>query len=92
MEVITIEKKSYEAMMGQFARLAATVDALCHESNEKRMSKWLDNQDVCVILGFSLRTLQSYRNNGTLPYSQIGHKMFYTPEDVERLIKQHTSP
>ena len=47
MEVITIEKKTYEAMMERFRILTAKVDALCRESDEKRMGKWLDNQDVC---------------------------------------------
>ena len=27
------------------------------------------------------------RDNGTLAYSQINHKMFYKPEDVMRIIK-----
>ena len=92
MEVVTIEKKTFVSMMEQFKRLTRTVDALCYESDEKRMAKWLDNQDVCVILGISLRTLQTYRDNGTLPYSQIGHKMFYKPEDVEQIIQRQLSP
>lgn len=92
MEIVTIEKKTFEAMMEQFKRLTRTVDALCHESNERRMAKWLDNQDVCVILGISLRTLQTYRDNGTLPYSQIGRKMFYKPDDVEQIIQRQLSP
>lgn len=92
MEIVTIEKKTFEAMMEQFKRLTRTVDALCHESNERRMAKWLDNQDVCVILGISLRTLQTYRDNGTLPYSQIGRKMFYKPDNVEQIIQRQLSP
>ena len=69
MEVIAIEKKTYEAMMERFRILTAKVDALCRESDEKRMGKWLDNQDVCQILNVSLRTLQTYRSNRTLPYN-----------------------
>ena len=57
MEVITIEKKTYEAMMARFRILTAKVDALCRECDEKRMGRWLDNQDVCQILNISLRTL-----------------------------------
>ena len=41
MEVIAIEKKTYEAMMERFRILTAKVDALCRESDEKRMGKWL---------------------------------------------------
>ena len=43
MEVITIEKKTYEAMMECFRILTAKVDALCRECDEKRMGRWLDN-------------------------------------------------
>lgn len=92
MEVVTIEKKTYEAMMERFRILTAKVDALCRECDEKRMGRWLDNQDVCQILNISLRTLQTYRDNHTLPYMQIGYKMYYKPEDIERLIEQSASP
>ena len=92
MEVIAIEKKTYEAMMERFRILTAKVDALCRESDEKRMGKWLDNQDVCQILNVSLRTLQPYRTNRTLPYTTIGYKMYYKPEDVQKLIDKSVSP
>ena len=87
MEVITIEKKTYEAMMERFRILTAKVDALCRECDEKRMGRWLDNQDVCQQLRISPRTLQTLRDNGTLAYSQIGHKIFYKPEDVLRIVR-----
>ena len=91
MEVITIEKKTYETMMERFRILATKVDALCWESDERRMGRWLDNQDVCQILNISLRTLQTYRSNRMLPYTQIGYKMFYKPEDVGKLLEQSSS-
>ena len=92
MEIVTIEKKTFEAMMQRLRQATEVVEALRYENDEKRMSKWLDNQDVCRILGVSLRTLQTFRDNGTLAYSQIGHKMFYKPEDVERIIQNLSSP
>jgi hypothetical protein len=38
-------------------------------------------------LNISPRTLQTLRDNGTLAYSQINHKVFYRPEDVMRIVK-----
>ena len=67
MEIITIEKKVFEAMLEQLGRLTKQMDALSRETDEKRMSKWLDNQDVCMALGVSLRTLQTYRDTRQLP-------------------------
>ena len=34
----------------------------------------------------SPRTLQTLRDNGTLAYTQICHKTYYKPEDVESII------
>ena len=53
----------------------------------KWLSRWMDNQEVCQQLRISPRTLQTLRDNGTLAYSQIGHKIFYKPEDVQRIVR-----
>ena len=34
----------------------------------------------------SPRKLQTLRDNGTLAYSQINHKTYYRPEDVQRIV------
>jgi hypothetical protein len=41
-----------------------------------------------MMLKISKRTLQTYRDNRTLPYSQINHKMYYKSEDVEWVLNQ----
>lgn len=88
MEIVNIEARTFEAMMARFEAFAEKVEKLCEAGGDKNLQKWLDNQDVCEILNISKRTLQTYRDNGTLPYSQINHKMFYKPEDVERLFNK----
>lgn len=47
----------------------------------------MDNQEVCKQLNISPRTLQTLRDNGTLTYSQINHKVFYSLEDVMNIVK-----
>ncbi|MDR1056930.1 MAG: hypothetical protein LBL90_14220 [Prevotellaceae bacterium] len=37
----------------------------------------------------SKRILQTYRDNGTLAYTQIKHKIFYKPEDEEIAINKY---
>lgn len=73
--------------MARFNRLAGMVDRFCRKAEEKRLSEWLDSTEVCQILQISPRTLQTLRDNGTLAYSQINHKVFYRPEDVLRIVK-----
>lgn len=86
MEIVSIEKQVFERMIAKFEAYVRKVDELCRKNGGKRMGEWLDNQDVCRILNISPRTLQTLRDNGILGYSQICHKMFYKPEDVEQLL------
>ena len=45
------------------------------------------HQEVCLLLKVSPRTLQTLRDNGTLAYTQICHKTYYKPGDVESIIR-----
>ena len=88
MEVINIEAGAFEAMMNRFEAFTQKVENLCGYHQDKSLNRWLDNQDVCQIFSISKRTLQTYRDNGTLAYTQINHKIFYKPEDVESVINK----
>lgn len=87
MKIINIEERAYNMMMARFQTLAERVDQICKSRGDKSLKTWLENQEVCAILNISMRTLQTYRDNGTIAYSQIGHKIFYRIEDVEQLLK-----
>ena len=86
MEVISIERSTYEELLTSFNNFASQMKAMASRGTDKRLGEWLDNQDVCQILNISPRTLQTLRQNGTLAYSQIEHKIYYKPEDVERIL------
>jgi hypothetical protein len=86
MKIINIEAQTFENMMDRFDLFVQKVESICEQKENKDLQKWLDNQDVCVLLNISKRTLQTYRDNGTLAFTQIGHKIFYKPEDVKRII------
>ena len=86
MEIVNIESRTWEMMMAGFETFAERVEALCGINSDKALQRWLDNQEVCEILNISKRTLQTYRDNGALAHTQIGHKMYYRPEDVQRIV------
>lgn len=86
MDIIAIEKKAFELMKERFESFAKEVDALCSENTDS--TEWIDNEVVCQLLGISKRTLQNYRNNGTMAYSQIGYKCYYKVSDVKSLIEK----
>ena len=70
--------------VGKLNLLSDRVNEIIGKREKGKLSRWMDNQEVCQQLCISPRTLQTLRDNGTLAYSQIGHKIFYKPEDVQR--------
>ena len=83
MEVVVIDKVTFERMLSGFENLAEKVERLCREHEDLGEREWLDSGDVCRLLGISPRTLQTMRENGTLAYTKISHKVYYKPEDVK---------
>ena len=83
MEVVVIEKATFERMLSGFEIFAEKVERLCREHEDLGEKKWLDSDDVCRLLCVSPRTLQTMRENGTLAYTKISHKVYYRPEDVK---------
>lgn len=86
MEIVAIEGKAFEQLKQRFDDFTRQVETLC--GNGRNTEKWMNNAEVCGLLQISQRTLQSYRDDGTLPYSQIGRKCYYKTSDVEALLNQ----
>ncbi|WP_289005885.1 helix-turn-helix domain-containing protein [uncultured Parabacteroides sp.] len=88
MEIVTIEKKTFELWQEQFKHFINRMDALCIPLWRKQ-DKWLDNCETCRLLNVSARTMQTYRDTGKLPYSQINNKIYYKISDVETFMQNH---
>ncbi len=86
MEVVIIERKAFEALMADVSSLTEKVNRLCGRESDRRMAKWMDNEEVCRLLRLSPRTLQTMRDKGLIACSQIGKKFYYRREDVESLV------
>ena len=82
-----IEKRVYDSMVATLEALAGRLEAL-KEKQQKSLGHWLDNEEVCEKLSIAKRTLQAYREKRIIPYTQVGHKIYYKPQDVEALLKQ----
>ena len=77
MEIVSIEKKTFEEMVAQTDAFVEKVAALQRKGDAKRLGGQLR---------ISQRTLQKLRDRGFIGYSQIGFRFYYKPEDVKRLI------
>lgn len=86
MEIVSIEARTYEAMISRLQKVAQRVGTLRQQSESKELKEWLDSQDVCEILGITKRTVQTLRESGKLGYTMIAHKVYYRPEDVKKYL------
>lgn len=69
--------------------IRAYIELLKKSKTERLKESWIDNQDVLQTLHISKRTLQTYRDNGTLPYSKINGKFYYKVSDIEHLLQSN---
>ncbi len=88
MEVITMESES-------FKRLIEKVDSIADYIKNKQTTEdtnldeaWVDSYEVCTFLRISERTLQRLRTNGTITYSVISGKTYYTIAEIKRILKE----
>ena len=89
MNVITIESDAFMQIMDKLNSLENRFQKLKHEADCPLGERWLDNQDVIQLLNISKRTLQSYRDNKKVAYSQIGSKIYYRASDIEKFLKKN---
>ena len=48
-----------------------------------------DNQDLCLIMNISKRTLQRYRSLKLLPFRRVDQKTYYLESDVQRFVRDY---
>ena len=89
MEIIGIETATYERTLKEIENFLDTIDKLITASSQKTIGEWLDNQEVCLILKISPRTLQNLSDTDQISYSQIEKKISYKKEDIQKLIEKH---
>ena len=98
MEVITIENQAFSKLLSNLENLTREIHSQNEKSTVKRElpkerlklgDQWLDNEEVCKLLKVTKRTLQNYRDNFILPYSQIGRKIYYKASDVQTLLEKN---
>ena len=85
MEIISIEKKTFEELVSRLGQFVKRMDRINRQRSGRRMSEWMDNQDVCQALKISPRTLQTLRDCGRLPHSKINNRIYYRPEENEEI-------
>lgn len=91
--MIPLDKETFEAYMERLLEQVEKVVGALDIKNKNPKNylngeRLYDNQDVCLLLNISKRTLQRYRDNG-LKYHTILHKTYYMEKDVHEFIRRY---
>ncbi len=66
--------------------LILSIRAMIQANASQPMKKWLKSYEVVKLLNISKGTLQTLRNNGTLPFTKIGHMIYYDQDEINNLM------
>ncbi|PQV51449.1 helix-turn-helix protein [Jejuia pallidilutea] len=54
--------------------------------NGSGLKKYLKSSEVMDLLHISPGTLQSFRDNGTIPYTKMGNIIFYEADEIQKVM------
>jgi hypothetical protein len=86
--VITRDSAIIADMMSKIRSMENEVEIMMN-GNLSCADKWMTGEEVMQKLQISKRTLQNYRDNGTLPYSMVVGKIYYCRKDIEDLMRKN---
>lgn len=76
----------------QFNQLISKIDDInerLQNTNPRRTETYLNNKQFMEMLGVSLRTVQTWRDEGKIAFSQVGNKIYYKLSDVEKFMQEY---
>ena len=86
---VIVDAKDIEQIKSSIESLCEKVDQLLYDRLENS-DTYLTSEEAAKLLKISRRTLYQWRKAGALRYSQIGRKVFFKNEDVQKLINRNT--
>ena len=81
---MTISKKQYEKLQAELKEIKSYLKkiALPHET-------YLTNSQFIEVMGVSIKTAQTWRDEGKIAFSQEGRKIYYSLTDIEEFMKNN---
>ncbi|MDR2951317.1 MAG: helix-turn-helix domain-containing protein [Prevotella sp.] len=86
-----IDEKKFDTAVSSILGRLDEVLSCVKTRNILNGERLYDNQDLCLMLKLSKRSLQRYRSIGALKYIQVGQKTLYYESDVKTFVREHLS-
>ena len=76
-----------EEINSKLGVIETKLDSISKKDNQTHV--WLTTKEVAILLQVSTRTIQTYRDQGILPFSQFGREVRYRSEDIQDFLMAH---
>jgi hypothetical protein len=91
MELKVLSNEEYDKIIQKLDQVLELLSTIFKKSRNPLEEIWLDTFEAARVLKVSTRTLQNYRDFGTLPFSKIGSKIYFKASVIENLLTEHYS-
>ena len=87
-ETITRDNEKVALLLEKMNRLMENMESLAENYKPVLGGEcFLTDKELSAMLKISRRSLQDYRNEGKIPYIQLGGKILYRESDIEQVLK-----
>jgi len=85
MQAIIIQKEQFDALLEKVNHIESTLSNITLKPNDH----FIDNTEFMKLGNVSKRTLQTWRDNGLIAFSQINGKIFYKMSDIYKFLEDN---
>lgn len=87
MNKMIFELPAIDEILSQLAVIDSKIESL--EKNKSQQWGLLTTKQAALVLQLSQRTLQNYRDDGTIPFIQWGCEIRYRSKDIQQFLDDH---
>ena len=88
--IIDKENERVRRFFALLENIGKKVERLMNENRPPfNGERFLTDRELSSALRISRRCLQDYRDQGRIPYIQLGGKILYKQSDIERLLEEN---
>jgi len=85
MELIAIDSEAFKEIQDRLKAIEERITSI--DPNSSKNPEYLDNSEVLRMLKISSRCLQTWRDEGKIPFTRISRKIYYRLCDIEEILK-----
>ena len=84
--MVMLPQTEWEGMKSDLQELKELVRV---KSSEELNAQWIESTEARKLLGVSQKTWQHYRDTRTIPFTQVGRKIYVKRGDLNKFMQDH---